>query len=76
MIHGEQTAFNDLKKLYKRFYVIYVVMCQMLKGSLSRLDKTASVMKNRSMVKMQALLSLGSFLITPGKLSLRFIIHF
>lgn len=76
MIHREQTAFNDLKKLYKRLYVIYVVMCQMLKGSLSGLDKTASVMKNRSMVKMQALLSLGSFLITQGKLSLRFIIHF
>lgn len=51
-------------------------MCQMLKGSLSGLDKTASVMKNRSMVKMQALLSLGSFLITQGKLSLRFIMHF
>lgn len=48
----------------------------MLKGSLSGLDKTASVMKNRSMVKMQALLSLGSFLITQGKLSLRFIMHF
>lgn len=76
MIHREQTAFNDLKKLYKCLYVINVVMCQMLKGSLSGLDKTASVMKNRSMVKMQALLSLGSFLITEGKLSLKFIIHF
>lgn len=47
-------------------------MCQMLKGSLLGLDKTALVMKNRSMVKMQTLLSLGSFLIIQGKLSLRF----
>lgn len=51
-------------------------MCQMLKGSLSGLDKTASVKKNRSMGKMQALLSLGSFLITQGRLNLRFKIHF
>lgn len=51
-------------------------MCQMLKGSLSVLDKTALVMKNRSMVKMPALLSLGSFLITQSKLSLKFIIYF
>lgn len=47
----------------------------MLKGSLSGLDKTASVMKNRSMVKMQALLSLGYFLISLGKLSFMSIMH-
>lgn len=46
-------------------------MCQMFKGTLSGLDKTASVMKNRSIVKMQALLSLGSCLIPQGKLSFR-----
>lgn len=50
-------------------------MCQMLKGSLSGLDKTASVMKNGSMVKMEAFLSLGSFLISQGKLSFRSIMH-